>query len=80
MTISCGTFQNFVATVDGAKFGGMFLKAGRDELAVFFPPGFIAGFFAGEDHVSGQGILPGVGAFSQKRTIEARDRGSILGK
>jgi hypothetical protein len=32
----CGTFQNFVATMDGAKFAGMFLKAGRDEMAVSF--------------------------------------------
>ena len=40
----CGTFQNFLATMDGAKFGGMFLKAGRDQLAVFVQPGFIAVF------------------------------------
>jgi hypothetical protein len=37
---NCGTFWDWVATMDGAKFGGMFLKAGRGELAAFgFPRG-----------------------------------------
>jgi hypothetical protein len=61
----CGTFQYLVATMDGAKFGGMFLQAGRDELALFVQPGFTASFPAGEDHVCGQASLLGVGASFQ---------------
>jgi hypothetical protein len=51
-----------VATLDGAKFGGMLLKAGRNELSIFVQLVFIAGFFPGEYDVGGQGIF-GVGAF-----------------
>jgi len=68
----CGTFQVLVATLDGAKFAGMLLKAGRDQLAVFVQPGFIAGFLAG-----GQGILLGVGASFQIPMTKLMERKSI---
>jgi hypothetical protein len=61
----CGTFQDLVATMDGAKFGGMFLKASRNELSIFIQLVFIAGFLSGEYDVGGQGILLGVGTLSK---------------
>jgi hypothetical protein len=73
----CGAFQDSVAAVDGAKFGGMLLKAGRDELAVFVQPGFIAGLLAREDHVCGQAILLGVGASFQIPMTKIMARKSI---
>jgi hypothetical protein len=66
----CGTFQNFVATMDGAKFGGVLLPAGRDKPSVFVQPGFIAGFLSREYYLGGQGMLLEVGGSSQKRPIE----------
>jgi hypothetical protein len=61
----CGSFQNFVATMDGAKFAGVLLPAGRDKLSVFVQPGFIAGFLAG--------VLP-------RRARDAPGSGSALAK
>jgi hypothetical protein len=40
----CGTFRNFVATMNGAKFAGVLLQAGRDKLSAFLQAGFIAVF------------------------------------
>jgi hypothetical protein len=72
-----GTFQDLVATMHGAKFGGMLLRADRNELAVFVQPGFTAGFLAGEDHLCGQGILLAVGASFQIPMTKIMERKSI---
>jgi hypothetical protein len=76
-SFDCGTFQDSVATMDGAKFGGMLLQAGRDERAVFVQPGFIAGSLAGEYHVCGQAIFLGVGAAFQIPMTKITERKSI---
>jgi len=73
----CGTFQDLVATMDGAKFGGMLLKTGRNQLSIFVQLGFIAGFFPGEYDVCGQGILLGVGASFEIPMTKIMARNSI---